>query len=129
LVAALNFRDVKRALGQLKEKDLSVGLEFSGYNKDTKQQMFGVSKNSIGSHGLPVYSFRTPSNLSDVQAAKIPVDYLTAHYALFQKANLRKGQSVLIHTGTSGVGMAAIQLAQSRSLTVFATCSAAKRQH
>ena len=128
-IATLNFRDVMRALGQLKERDLSVGLEFSGYNTLTKQRVFGVAKNSLASHCSPVYSFETPSNFSDIEAATIPVVYLTAYYALFHKANLREGQSVLIHAGTGGVGMAAIRLAQSRGLSVFTTCSSAKRQY
>lgn len=38
-VATLNFRDVMRAMGQLKEKDLSLGLEFSGVDKKTKQRV------------------------------------------------------------------------------------------
>lgn len=126
-VATLNFRDVMRAMGQLKEKDLSLGLEFSGTDISTKHRVFGVAKNALSTHCTPIYSFPTPEHLGDVEAATIPVAYLTVYYALFEKAGMEKGQSVLIHAGTGAVGMAAITIAQHRGLRVFATCSAGKR--
>ena len=122
------FRDVMRAIGQLKEKDLSLGLEFSGYDTKKKERVFGVAKNSLGTHCSPMYSYPTPASFTDAEAATLPVVYLTAYYALFHKANLTEGQSVLIHAGTGGVGMAAIRLAQSHGLIVYTTCRNSKRQ-
>jgi len=64
---------------------------------------------------------RKPQNLSWEEAAAIPLAYLTAWHGLHKLAGLRKGESVLIHAGTGGVGLAAIQLAQHAGARVFAT--------
>ncbi|UZK92742.1 hypothetical protein OIO89_01235 (plasmid) [Mycobacterium ulcerans] len=58
--------------------------------------------------------------------ASIPVVFLTAYIALAEISGLSRGQRVLIHAGTGGVGMAAIQLAHHLGAEVFATASAAK---
>ena len=47
----------------------------------------------------------------------------TAHECLFNAGNLQNGQTVLIHAGARGVGMAAIQLAYRAGATVIATAS------
>lgn len=54
---------------------------------------------------------RVPERLSLTEAAAVPEAFLTAFVNLFQEAELRAGESVLIHGGASGVGTAAIQLA------------------
>lgn len=54
---------------------------------------------------------RVPGCLSLTEAAAVPEAFLTAFVNLFQEAELRAGESVLIHGGASGVGTAAIQLA------------------
>jgi NADPH:quinone reductase-like Zn-dependent oxidoreductase len=70
--------------------------------------------------------FRTPSTLSDVEAAAVPVNYLTALLALYQMANVSAGETVLIHGAGGGVGIAATQLAKLRGATVIGTASAPK---
>jgi len=55
---------------------------------------------------------RKPDSLSFEEAAAIPEAFLTAWQALVWLGNLRKGETVLIHAGGSGVGSAAIQLAR-----------------
>jgi NADPH2:quinone reductase len=52
-----------------------------------------------------------PDNMSWAAAAALPVSYLTAHNALFALGQLPPGGSVLIHAVTSGVGIAALQIA------------------
>ena len=56
-------------------------------------------------------------------AACIPVAFGTAQECLFTAANLQAGQTVLIHAGAGGVGMAAIQLAKQAGATVISTAS------
>ena len=56
-------------------------------------------------------------------AACIPVAFGTAQECLFTAANLEEGQSVLVHAGAGGVGMAAIQMARQVGATVLATAS------
>lgn len=55
---------------------------------------------------------RVPQHLSWQEAAAIPVSYLTEHDALVTNARLQSGESVLINAASSGVSVAAIQLAQ-----------------
>ena len=59
------------------------------------------------------------------EAASIPLVGLTAWQALIERANLKKGQKVLIHAGSGGVGTIAIQLAKHLGATVATTASTA----
>lgn len=56
-----------------------------------------------------------------MQAASVPVVYSTAYYALIVRANLRPGESVLIHSGSGGVGQAAISICLKMGCEVFTT--------
>ncbi len=62
-----------------------------------------------------------PSNLSYIEAAAIPEAFLTASEALFTLGDLQTGENILIHAGGSGVGTAAIQLAQQVQAQIYAT--------
>ena len=66
---------------------------------------------------------KKPKSLDFVHAAGVPLAALTAYQALFDKAGLKEGQSVLIHAGAGGVGHFAIQLAKSKGAKVYSTAS------
>ncbi|WP_443191655.1 NADP-dependent oxidoreductase [Pseudomonas indica] len=66
-----------------------------------------------------------PDLLSMEEAASIPIAGLTAWQALVEKAGLKRGQKVLIHAGSGGVGTLAIQLAKHIGATVATTTSTA----
>ena len=66
-----------------------------------------------------------PKNFSMEEAASIPLVGLTAWQALIERANLKKGQKVLIHAGSGGVGTFAIQLAKHLGAAVATTTSTA----
>src|SRR2546428_5322160 len=66
-----------------------------------------------------------PKELTMEEAASIPLVGLTAWQALIERANLKKGQKVLIHAGSGGVGTLAIQLAKHVGATVATTTSTA----
>jgi NADPH:quinone reductase-like Zn-dependent oxidoreductase len=66
-----------------------------------------------------------PKGLSMEEAASIPLVGLTAWQVLVERAKLQKGQKVLIHAGSGGVGALAIQLAKHLGATVATTTSAA----
>ena len=66
-----------------------------------------------------------PRNLTMEESASIPLVGLTAWQVLIERAELRKGQKVLIHAGSGGVGTFAIQLAKHIGATVATTTSAA----
>ena len=58
-----------------------------------------------------------------IQAAALPEVFITAYDALFNRLQIRSGETLLIHAAASGVGTAAIQLARSRGVRVFGTAS------
>lgn len=66
-----------------------------------------------------------PKNLTMEEAASIPLVGLAAWQALVERAGLRKGQKILIHAGSGGVGTFAIQLAKHLGATVATTTSTA----
>ena len=66
-----------------------------------------------------------PKKLTMEEAASIPLVGLTAWQALIERANLKKGQKVLIHAGSGGVGTFAIQLAKHLGAVVATTTSRA----
>ncbi len=87
-----------------------------------------VALNADGSHAekriVPaVMTWPVPEGLDPAAAACIPVAFGTAQECLFTAANLEEGQTVLIHAGAGGVGMAAIQLAKQAGATVISTAS------
>ena len=61
-----------------------------------------------------------------MQAASVPIAFLTAYYGLVGLAAVKEGERVLVHAGTGGVGMAAVQLARYLGAEVFATASPGK---
>ena len=70
--------------------------------------------------------FRFPDQLSDAEAAAVPVTYLTAAVALYRMAAVTAGDVVLVHNAGGALGIAATQLARLRRATVIGTASAAK---
>lgn len=70
-----------------------------------------------------------PEQMSFEEGAAIPINYLTAYLMLFEMANIRPGQSILIHMAAGGVGIAATQLCQTvKEVTIFGTASASKHE-
>src|SRR6184192_2259191 len=66
-----------------------------------------------------------PKNINFVEAAAVPLAATTAWQALIDTAKLEKGQAVLIHGGSGGVGSFAIPIAKARGAKVIATASTA----
>jgi len=62
-----------------------------------------------------------PASLSFAEAATIPIAFLTAMYALHHVARVQRGERVLIHAATGGVGLAAVQLCEQAGAEIFAT--------
>ena len=142
--AGLNFSDVLKTLGLypgIRDAIVPLGIEASGVVTAVGEQVdafavgdevFGVVPYAFGSHATTAaYTLgHKPPGLSHADAATIPITFLTAHHALVNLAKLGPGERVLIHAGAGGVGLAAIQIAQSIGAEVFATAgSDAKRDH
>ncbi len=135
--AGLNFRDVLNVLGLypgdpgLIGGDLSgivteVGAGVTGF--EVGQRVFGFMQGGFATRVNVPAQFLSPlpSGVSAVGAATIPAGALTTRLA-FDWAKVGPGDRVLIHAASGGVGLAAIQLAQQRGATVFATASTYKR--
>jgi NADPH:quinone reductase-like Zn-dependent oxidoreductase len=69
-----------------------------------------------------------PANLTFAEAVTIPGVFLTAAYALVHLARLARGERVLIHAATGGVGLAAVQLSQQIGAEIFATAGSPEKR-
>ncbi|MEM9644315.1 MAG: beta-ketoacyl synthase N-terminal-like domain-containing protein, partial [Planctomycetota bacterium] len=139
----LNFSDVMKALGLypgLPDGPVPLGAECSGrvcrvgeHVTDFRpgDEVVAIARGSFATHVVVEQSLVAlkPRTLSHEQAAAVPIAFLTADHALNQCARLRRGDSVLIHSASGGVGLAAVQMALSNGWEVFATAgSESKRQ-
>ncbi|OGL05797.1 MAG: hypothetical protein A3I03_11740 [Candidatus Rokubacteria bacterium RIFCSPLOWO2_02_FULL_68_19] len=136
--AGVNYADVMTRVGMYPIKGLPItpGLEVAGRVvktggavTDFKAGDRVVATLNTGGYAERVAApaatvFSVPESLSAVQAAALPVNYLTALHMLREFGRLAPGESVLIHAAASGVGTAAIQLARLFGARIFATASA-----
>ena len=67
-------------------------------------------------HCLPV-----PRGLTLLQAAALPENYFTVWTNIFERGHLKEGESFMVHGGSSGIGLTAIQLAKAFGATVMTT--------
>ena len=73
------------------------------------------------SHALPV------GTLSMVEAAAIPETFFTVWHNTFERGGLKRGETLLIHGGSSGIGTAAIQLAKAFGARVITTAGSPEK--
>lgn len=143
--ASINPIDFKIRDGKVKmllkyEMPLILGNDFSGVivKIGSKVTHFKVGdeiyarprKNKIGTFAEYIAIHEDdvalkPKNLSFEEAASIPLVGLTSYQALHDIMHLQKGQKILIHAGSGGVGTFAIQLAKIMGATVTTTASEA----
>lgn len=70
---------------------------------------------------------RWPKNFDAIRAAALPETYFTVWANIFLMGKLAKGETLLVHGGTSGIGLAAIKLAREIGARVFATAGSAEK--
>ncbi|KAF1419112.1 Fatty acid synthase, partial [Spheniscus mendiculus] len=137
--ASLNFRDIMLATGRLSPDAIPgnwalqhcmLGMEFSGRDLAGRRVM-GL----LPAKGLATvvdcdkkFLWEVPKNWTLEEAASVPVVYATAYYALVVRGGMKKGESILIHSGSGGVGQAAIAIALSMGCRVFATVGSAEKR-
>ncbi len=68
-----------------------------------------------------------PRGLTEVEAAALPETFFTVWANVFDRGRLRRGESFLVHGGSSGIGTTAIQLAAAFGARVFATAGSAEK--
>ncbi|MEL7313726.1 MAG: SDR family NAD(P)-dependent oxidoreductase, partial [Cyanobacteria bacterium J06559_3] len=135
--AGLNFIDVLDTLGLLPFERDWLGVECAGevvsVGADVKSFEVGDCVLALAAGSFTQYVtvpavmvVKQPQTLSSVEAATIPANFLTAHYALAEVAQVQSGERILIHAAAGGTGMAAVQIALSRGAEVFATASPRK---
>ncbi|MCY1023043.1 NAD(P)H-quinone oxidoreductase [Pyxidicoccus sp. MSG2] len=107
----------------------AVGAEVRGFTPG--QRVFGLvdgggyAEACLMEEGMAI---PMPDGWSFVNAAATPEAFITAHESLVELGGLRKGQSVLIHAGGSGIGTACIQVAHAVGAKVFVTVSTEEKR-
>jgi len=69
----------------------------------------------------------SPANLSDIEAASLPETFFTVWSNVFDRARLQPGETLLVHGGSSGIGVTAIQMAKAWGATVLTTVGSAEK--
>ncbi len=107
---------------------LAVGEGVSGFAPGDR--VFGAAVSGSYAEKALLSSLRTaklPGNLSYEEGASLPVVLYTAYYALIYKAQLKAGETVLIHAGAGGVGCMGIQIAKAAGARVITTVSSEEK--
>lgn len=109
------------------------GLEFAGEISDVGpdvtdllvgERVFGITAGEAQAEYLRIDQSllaTIPDKLSFVEAAAVPEVFITSHDAIFTQANLKPGETLLVHAVGSGVGLAALQLAKATGHRVIGT--------
>ncbi len=141
--ASLNFGDIARCRGGvaavMAEPPFTLGMDVAGVvdavgegvdDALVGQRVVGIADMSLG--GLADRAvcgsvFPAPPSLDDVEAAAFTLPFHLGYLALHVRAGLRAGEVVLVRSGASAVGTAAIQLAVAAGATVVATAGGAEK--
>jgi acyl transferase domain-containing protein/NADPH:quinone reductase-like Zn-dependent oxidoreductase/acyl carrier protein len=144
----LNFRDIMAATSILPDEYdderawwRNLGLECAGIVRSVGEgvdhvrvgdRVMGMGKSYLRRFAvLPALAtMPVPDDVALEDAATIPTAFITAHYALAHVGRLTAGEKALIHLGSGGVGLAAIQVARHIGAEVLTTAgSDEKREH
>ncbi|KRX40198.1 Fatty acid synthase [Trichinella murrelli] len=137
--ASLNFRDIMLATGRLSvdaipgtflDRECLLGMEFSGCLKSGERIMGLLPCQALATTVVADMRFvwKVPESWTLEEAATVPVVYTTAFYALIVRGRMQRGEKVLIHSGSGGVGMAAIAIALSHGCEVFTTVGSEEKK-
>ncbi|CAG9830404.1 unnamed protein product [Diabrotica balteata] len=136
--SALNFKDVMIALGKIPidcndivpTKSSGIGLEFSGVTASGKRIMGFVNGDGLALQVQcdPYFTWEIPNEWTLRDACTIPCVYATCYYGLIIRAQMQPGESILIHAGTGGIGLAAINIALSMGCEVYTTVSTKEKK-
>lgn len=130
--SGLNFRDVLNALGAYPGDPGPLGNECAGTvtavgegvaDLHVDDEVISMVDRSFATWVIApaALTVRKPAALSHAEAAAVPVAFMTAAHALRELGRIRKGDRVLIHAATGGVGMSAVQIALQAGAEVFGT--------
>ncbi|CAK1589941.1 unnamed protein product [Parnassius mnemosyne] len=137
--SALNFRDVMTATGRVTAdavargrlaQDCVQGFEIVGRTPNGSRVMAMVRNSGMSNmvKGDKALMWSIPDEWSFEEAATVPVAYGTVYYALVMVGQIKRGESILIHAGSGGVGQAAINVALHLGCEVFTTVGTAEKR-
>ncbi|XP_049273356.1 LOW QUALITY PROTEIN: fatty acid synthase-like [Rhipicephalus sanguineus] len=136
--ASVNFHDAMIATGKLPALFYSLatfctflGTEFSGRDQNGRRIMGVLGGKCIATMVTadPLAMWEIPDSWTMEEAATVPVAYSTAYYALLVRGDMQPRESILVHSGSGGVGQAAISIALSMGCTVFTTVGSEKKRN
>ncbi|MEV0444587.1 SDR family NAD(P)-dependent oxidoreductase [Streptomyces spectabilis] len=145
--ATLNYHDVMTVTGLITEDADSADFEHDRVGLECAGTVTGVGPGVTGfAPGDRVFAFTTssissqvitpaqlaghiPPGMSFAEAATLPIAFATVHYSLGDRADLQAGETVLVHGGAGGIGLAVLQHARHVGAQVIATAGTpAKRR-
>ncbi|KAJ8976879.1 hypothetical protein NQ317_001203 [Molorchus minor] len=137
--AALNFRDVMTASGKINvdvitqdrlEQECVQGFEFSGRDHRGNRIMGMVTHGALSTVILsdPALTYKIPDSWTLEEGATVPVVYGTVIYAMIIRGQMKRKESVLIHSGTGGIGQAAIRIALHYGCKVYTTVGSKEKR-
>jgi NADPH2:quinone reductase len=135
--ASLNFNDIDRCRGNLVSvptpPPFTLGMDVCGVvdaagegaESWVGRRAVAITKNALG--GIAEYAiadaisvFEAPSGFDDAEATAFLLTFQTSHLALFTRGRLREGETLVVHSGASGLGTAGIQLGNAAGARVIA---------
>ena len=130
----VSFPDLLLSKGeyQLKpEPPFTLGVDFagtvvSGPGFEPGQRVAGVNAYGAAAELVAnpaMFTFALPDSVSYDEGAALPMNYLTAQFALAERGQLRAGETVLVHGAAGGVGTATIQVAKGYGARTIAVVS------
>lgn len=140
--AGLNFADTLMIAGKYQEKPhfpFSPGLEVAGTVLETGAGVEGLTPGqrvmAVLDHGGFAEQalaraedvFPIPESMDFATAASFPIAYGTSHIALWERAGLKAGETLLVHGAAGGVGLTAVEIGKALGATVIASANGADR--
>ncbi|KAI9705765.1 MAG: Type I Iterative PKS [Bogoriella megaspora] len=134
----LNWKDVALTTGRDKTGSNNFSSEYAGIVTKVGakviglcvgDRVYGMGRGRFGNYERVPAAFAQKIQPSDdfIEAATMPLVYMTAVYAFEHVTRLRLGQKVLIQSATGGLGLAAIQVARSRGAEIFVTVGTSEK--
>lgn len=140
---SMNFFDILQCRGEYQEKPdipFTPGAEISGVITEAgRNTNFQKGQRVLATPSLPNGGFAEevvvhekevypiPDSMTSEDAAAIYITYQSALYGLKYRGNIQKGETVLIHAASGGIGSAAVQLAKAFGATVIATAGSEEK--
>lgn len=98
-------------------------------------RVWGTNQGLMGRQGVfsefaaigEQWIYPTPKDVKDECAAACALVGVTAHLGLFNRANLKSGETIFVHGGTGGVGAMVVQMAKAAGATVIATAGSPEK--